>query len=262
MTLSHPDLLALDFDGVLCNGLQEYFQVAWQTYCKVWKPSDTTPPEAIAQRFGPLRAVIETGWEMPVLIHGMMQGLDDNTLFNQWATVKRELLQGCALDEVHLAEELDGDRDRWIESDLDGWLGLHTFYPGVVEQVKHWQNQELPLFIITTKEARFARLLLERVGITMPKSTIFGKGEHRPKWQTLALLGDIEDIRQVWFVEDRLLTLESVLEQPDEIGDIGLFLANWGYNRPQDHQAVIANEKIHLLGLEQFNDSFENWFSN
>ena len=27
MTISHPDLLALDFDGVLCDGLQEYFQV-------------------------------------------------------------------------------------------------------------------------------------------------------------------------------------------------------------------------------------------
>ena len=258
MTLSHPDLLALDFDGVLCDGLQEYFQVAWRTYCAVWKREDTVPPEAIAQRFGPLRAVIETGWEMPVLIHGLLQGLDDDTLFDQWTTVKRDLLKDCPLDASHLAEELDGCRDRWIESDLDSWLGLHKFYPGVVEQVKRWQRQNLPLFIITTKEARFARKLLDQVGITMPKSTIFGKGEHRPKWQTLALLSDLEDIRQVWFVEDRLLTLQSVSEQP-ELVDVGLFLAGWGYNRSSDRQAALDKDGIQLLTLDHFNQPFDRW---
>ncbi|MCY7286501.1 MAG: HAD family hydrolase, partial [Cyanobacteria bacterium CAN_BIN43] len=31
-----PTLLALDFDGVLCNGLMEYFQTAWRVYCQIW----------------------------------------------------------------------------------------------------------------------------------------------------------------------------------------------------------------------------------
>ncbi|MEM1425293.1 MAG: HAD family hydrolase [Cyanobacteria bacterium P01_H01_bin.130] len=260
MTISHPDLLALDFDGVLCDGLQEYFQVAWKTYCEVWKRDETHAPEAIAQRFGPLRALVETGWEMPILIHGMVEGISDGQFFKEWATLKHDLLKDCSLDAPHLAEALDGCRDRWIETDLDSWLGLHKFYPGVVEQLKQWQRQELPLFIITTKEARFARRLLETADITMPKSTIFGKGEHRPKWQTLALLSDLEDIRQVWFVEDRLLTLQSVSEQP-ELVDVGLFLANWGYNRPVDHQAAIAHDKIRLLDLKHFNGDFDSWLA-
>ncbi|MGD1849824.1 MAG: HAD family hydrolase [Cyanophyceae cyanobacterium] len=260
MVLSHPDLLALDFDGVICNGLQEYFQVAWTTYCTVWKREDKTPPAGISQRFGPLRAVIESGWEMPLLVYGLMKGLDDATLLGQWDTVKRELMKDCPLEAPHLAEALDRCRDRWIESDLDRWLGLHQFYPGVLAQLNRWLDQELPLFIITTKEARFARRLLEKAGVMMPKSTIFGKGEHRPKWQTLALLSDIEDVRQVWFVEDRLLTLDSVAQQP-ELKDIGLFLADWGYNRPSDRQAAKDNKNSHLINLNQFNGKFESWLA-
>ena len=33
-----PTLLALDFDGVVCDGLREYFQTAWKVYGEVFEP--------------------------------------------------------------------------------------------------------------------------------------------------------------------------------------------------------------------------------
>jgi 3-deoxy-D-manno-octulosonate 8-phosphate phosphatase KdsC-like HAD superfamily phosphatase len=30
--MSAPQTLALDFDGVLCDGLLEYFETAWRAY--------------------------------------------------------------------------------------------------------------------------------------------------------------------------------------------------------------------------------------
>ncbi|MHC5726941.1 MAG: HAD family hydrolase, partial [Nostoc sp.] len=36
MTASSPTILALDFDGVICDGLIEYFEVSWRTYCQIW----------------------------------------------------------------------------------------------------------------------------------------------------------------------------------------------------------------------------------
>ena len=44
-------LFALDFDGVLCNGLIEYFQTAWRAYCQVWSPSVITPPRGSRSQF-------------------------------------------------------------------------------------------------------------------------------------------------------------------------------------------------------------------
>ena len=69
-----PEVLALDFDGVLCDGLVEYFQTAWQTYTQVWAVDETPPPPGMAGAFYRLRPVIETGWEMPVLIRAMVEG--------------------------------------------------------------------------------------------------------------------------------------------------------------------------------------------
>ncbi|MEL6856377.1 MAG: HAD family hydrolase, partial [Cyanobacteria bacterium J06607_13] len=64
-----PELIAFDFDGVICDGLIEYFQTAWKAYCQLFHPASEQPPEGLSDRFYPLRPVIETGWEMPILIH-------------------------------------------------------------------------------------------------------------------------------------------------------------------------------------------------
>jgi len=72
----YSQILALDFDGVICDGLIEYFQTAWRTYCQIWKPSLPTPPAGAAS-FYQLRPVIETGWEMPVLIRALVLGITE-----------------------------------------------------------------------------------------------------------------------------------------------------------------------------------------
>jgi hypothetical protein len=60
-----PAVLALDFDGVVCDGRPEYFETAWQAYVTAWpRPLTSTRPGEIAERFGALRPLIESGWEM------------------------------------------------------------------------------------------------------------------------------------------------------------------------------------------------------
>ena len=66
MTNNYPTILALDFDGVICDGLIEYFQTAWRTYCQIWKPVETVPDPDLALSFYRVRPAIETGWEMPL----------------------------------------------------------------------------------------------------------------------------------------------------------------------------------------------------
>ena len=80
---SLPGSLAFDFDGILCNGLKEYFQTAWRVYCKFWTVSDTTPPEGLAERFYKLRPVVEVGWEMPVVIRAAIKGFSDDEILRE-----------------------------------------------------------------------------------------------------------------------------------------------------------------------------------
>ena len=243
-----PNTLALDFDGVLCNGLQEYFQTTWRAYRQIWTTSTATPPQDIANSFCHLRPVIETGWEMPVLLRAVVQGFPASDILEQWSTIRDRIVAQEDLNPKDLGHRIDAVRDQWINQDLASWLQLHSFYPGVIRQLKFWQQQPLALFIITTKESRFVEALLKQAGGQIPRDRIFGKDCRRPKAETLRQLKQTTPT-PIWFVEDRLATLQSIRKQSD-LDDIGLFLGDWGYNTPQDHQTATRDNGLCLLTLE------------
>lgn len=258
-----PTVLALDFDGVLCDGLLEYFQVSWRTYCQVWSPADITPPEHLAETFYQLRPVIEIGWEMPLLLRALLTGVPPTTIVAAWSTVAKELLVAEQIQPTQLGITLDRTRDAWIESDLTGWLALHQFYPGIIARLAEWQGGSTYPVIVTTKEGRFVRQLLQQQGIELAESQILGKEAQRPKSQLLRELAAVHCQpgslgTGIWFVEDRLKTLQAVQQQADLAG-VRLFLAAWGYNTPLDHQLTAQDDRLHLLSLHQFAQDFSEW---
>jgi phosphoglycolate phosphatase-like HAD superfamily hydrolase len=259
MTVANPTILALDFDGVICDGLIEYFEVAWKTYCQFWPSTSNIPPNGLAAKFYPLRPVIETGWEMPILIKALLDGFTEESILQSWITIAEEILEKDNLNSKDIGIKLDKNRDEWIENDLDGWLGLHRFYPGVVEKIKSTLNSKTELYIITTKEARFVQKLLKLAGVDMAASKIFGKDVKRPKYEILRSLKANstqlldQKIVTIWFVEDRLKTLELVRKQHD-LEDVKLFLADWGYNTQAEREDALNNPNIQLISLTQFFD--------
>ena len=263
MVANTPQIIALDFDGVICDGLIEYFAVAWRTYCQVWQPEDTTPAEGLAQQFYPLRAVIETGWEMPVLIKALVEGIPSTQIYQNWGDIVQNLVQADNLKASEIGTALDKNRDEWIATDLDGWLDLHQFYPGVVAKIQAAIANQIKVYIITTKEGRFAQKLLHKAGLDLEKEVIFGKEVKRPKYETLRELITTHAIapEALWFVEDRLKTLQIVNKQID-LQAVRLYLADWGYNTPQEREIAQNHPQIQLISLSQFTQDFSNWSIN
>jgi len=260
MTASSPKILALDFDGVICDGLIEYFEVAWRTYCQIWSPTNDTPPDDLALRFYRLRPVIETGWEMPVLIKALVDGISDEKILHEWVSIAPKLLLDDNLQPKEIGTKLDNQRDEWITTDLDGWLSLHRFYPGVIEKIKLTLDSGVKLYIVTTKEGRFVQQLLRQEGINLPPQSIFGKEVKRPKYEIIRELIQAAGNNQVslWFVEDRFKTLQLVQQQPD-LEDVKLFLADWGYNTQAERETAQNDPRIQLLSLSQFAKDFSAW---
>lgn len=263
-----PTILALDFDGVLCDGLLEYFQTAWRTYCQIWNPKSQTPPDDLAPYFYRLRPVVEVGWEMPILLRALVLGVSQEKILQDWPAVAQDIIKSENLDAVEVGKTLDAIRDEWIATDLDSWLGLHRFYPGVIERLYDILSaaQTSPLetstqvFIVTTKEGRFVKQLLQERGIELPEERIIGKESKRPKHQTLRQLIEAFPGERVklWFVEDRLKTLQSVQQQPD-LQDVELFLADWGYNTTAQQESARNDSRIHLLSISRFVQDFSVW---
>ena len=260
MTANSPTILALDFDGVVCDGLIEYFEVAWLTYCQIWSPVDDTLPDDLALRFYRLRPVIETGWEMPVLIKALIAGFSDAQILQSWTTITAEILVANNLEAKAVSTQLDNLRDEWIEKDLDGWLSLHRFYPGVIERLKITLETEVQLYIVTTKEGRFVKQLLQQEGVNLPSENIFGKEVKRPKYATLRELIKKANTQNVnlWFVEDRLKTLQLVQQQSD-LNHVKLFLADWGYNTQLERETGKNDSRIQLISLSHFTYDFTTW---
>jgi phosphoglycolate phosphatase-like HAD superfamily hydrolase len=260
MTASSPTILALDFDGVICDGLIEYFEVAWRTYCQIWSPANNTPADNLASRFYRLRPVIETGWEMPVLIKALVDGISDDKILHEWVNIAPKILLDYKLQAREIAAILDNSRDRWIANDLDDWLSLHRFYPGVIDKITATVASKVKLYIVTTKEGRFVQRLLQQAGVDLAPEAIFGKEEKRPKYEILRELIHTATHKPVslWFVEDRLKTLQLVQQQSD-LTDVKLFLGDWGYNTQADREYAQNDEGIQLISLSQFGEDFSAW---
>jgi hypothetical protein len=261
--MSIPNILALDFDGVLCDGMREYFETSRRTYRKIW-PTDPEAGEEFFPAFRGLRPVIMTGWEMPVLLRAIVQGRSEAALLGHWETVRDELvnvgpLHGSALVSA-LTHTLDEVRRAWIAADPRDWLERNVPYCSL-DELRRLVAEPERTVLVTTKEGEFAGQILDHWGVHL--ADIQGKEAGTHKCENLrALIADYAAVHgrrpRLWFVEDRLETLQHVTTHTD-LADVGLFLAAWGYNTPQTRASVHGDKRIRLLDLEQFRQGLAAW---
>ena len=176
MTFDQPTLLALDFDGVLCDGLREYFQTAWRTYCQLWSPPDAVSPEELAPIFYRTRPVIEIGWEMPILIRALVLGISEAEILENWPKIAHEIVTKEQLKAEVIGPHLDGVRDQWIETDLSGWLSLHQFYPGVIDRIQPLIDSSVAVYIIKQKRSVLCDRFWKNKGLIFRKGKFLAKG--------------------------------------------------------------------------------------
>src|SRR5712692_4783336 len=182
--MTRPAILALDFDGVVCDGRPEYFETAWQAYLAAWPPPALTAarPDAVAARFSALRPLIESGWEMPLLVHALLAGVGDDALKDRHAWLKAApgLMEAAGVSAETLGRALNKVRDDWFARDSDGWLAYHHFYPGVAGQMVSLLDGPTHVVIVTTKAERFVRSLLAAAQPRLAEMTVIGREPGKP----------------------------------------------------------------------------------
>jgi hypothetical protein len=258
-----PDILALDFDGVCCDGLREYFETSRRTCARVW-PADEPPAASAFEAFCALRPVILSGWEMPVLLRAIGRGVPRAEILGDWERVRAELVaaEATAGDVLiaRLGHALDEVRREWIAADEAGWIALHAPYGGV-DGLRRLVAEPGRSVLVTTKDGGFARRILDHWGVRL--ADVQGKETGAHKCLNLrALIAAWRAERgsrpRLSFVEDRLETLQHVTTHPD-LDDARLFLAAWGYNTEAARAVARADGRIQLLTLEQFRGGSAVW---
>jgi phosphoglycolate phosphatase-like HAD superfamily hydrolase len=261
--MTRPDILALDFDGVLCDGMREYFEASRRTYRRVW-PEEAAPGDDLFPSFRALRPVILSGWEMPVLLRAIARGIPDTAIVADWESARDRLVGsgapggGAVVD--RLKRTLDDVRREWIATDPSGWLATNVPYCPL-DELRRVVGEAGRALVVTTKEGEFARLILDHWKVAL--ADVQGKEAGVHKCDNLrALIGAHTAANgrrpTLWFVEDRLETLEHVTTHAD-LADVELFLATWGYNSPETRERARRGGRVHLLALEQFRRGLSSW---
>lgn len=243
---------ALDFDGVLCDSAAETAASAWKCAWKLWPELLKTQPIPleIIDQFLRVRPYLETGWQSVLMLCMLLEKQPMEAFQNELEQHCQRLLQASGLNAETLIRKFAGSRDCWIREDQQGWLNSHRFYPGSIPALAKAMGKH-EVRILTTKQERFAHLLLEGQGIQFPESKIWGLEAKRAKEDLLE-----EFIRdgagEILFVEDRLETLLRVAARP-QLARVRLYYALWGYGTETEQQQARQHPAITCLDLEAFN---------
>ena len=258
--MQEKPLLVLDFDGVIVDGMAEYWSSSRQAFINLLsinKEKSYFPRTEIPLGFKRLRPWVHHGWEM-VLLAAECSDRRSRLCLRGIEAFSKNYSQECTLSlkkwewtPDQLQEALNQARRNAISTNPKKWFHAHKPFSRVVQSLLLLDGEKIEFAVLTTKSLEFTKKLLNSFNLK-PKF-IFGH-ESGSKLDVLNQLLKQQIIKG--FIEDRRTTLEKVLEDP-KLHSIPCYLANWGYLKPQDLKDLPS--RIKLLDLKTLNTPFEKW---
>jgi hypothetical protein len=260
-------VLALDFDGVVCASSPESAyssliaaRLHWEGNCDVL----TTEEEPIRETVMKLRPIVETGYENMLLVRLAMEELrekgsvDSTAMLERWTTtsLKEDALMSFGDSSDDLIKVFGECRDRLMREDLQKWVSLNEIFPWVKTAL---QSLVVPdnMYIITTKQGRFVRAIMKAGGLPPPARLFDLDNPYGPKSEVLkAILREAKEngsIPEIHFVEDRVETLLSVVDEPS-LNGVQLYLVDWGYSTEEQRQVGQDHPRIQVIDRDQFQE--------
>ena len=263
--MSNLPLLVFDFDGVLVDGMAEYWWSARRAALLLHAEAapDATPfhlPEDAPPAFSQLRPLIHKGWEMVLMAAELgREQVDGGAMARAYPQALASAQARWGQSPEALQALLEGVRRAALASDRQGWLARHRFYPGIQERLHQLEREGAIWAVLTTKGEAFTAELLE-AGELRP-AALFGH-EAGSKPEVLGRLlreqpGSGAELRPLWFVEDRRPTLELV-RQTHSLAPVDCLLASWGYLAPGDEEGL-SELGISWLTPEIFQGPLAEW---
>ena len=250
--MQNQKLILLDFDGVIIDGINEYWYsslLACKSYLKSTEiPKNLNIDKEISEIFIELRPYVKYGWEMVLLTHEIIKKQDPlcnrnkNIFIDNYKNTCTQILKKNNWSSALLQESLDKSRKKQISTDLNKWIKRHKPFNEVLEFMNKAKVLGFKNGIVSTKAKEFTTMILEHNNIT--PDMIFG-------YQSGKKIDIIKNLSSEFnitcFIEDRKKTLNTIL-QDKQTRNIPCYLAEWGYLK--SHDKINLPNKINLLKLK------------
>tara|TARA_A100000164_G_C21651871_1_gene650668 strand:- start:15 stop:791 length:777 start_codon:yes stop_codon:yes gene_type:complete len=236
--VSSQKLFLFDFDGVIVDGMNEYWHSSLLTFEKFLNcPNiliDQDLYKKVSNTFIEIRPWVKYGWEMLIIVHQIIKRKDPLNNQNKINFLNKynQNCQKVLLENYWVADDLqkslDNARKYQIDNNFDNWIKLHKPFYEVIDFIEKIKKKNIQTGIITTKGKIFAGKFLERLNI-FPE-LIFGY-ESGTKVEITSKLSREYEI--LGFIEDRRNTLIDI-KQNSVTNNIPCYLADWGYLKSID----------------------------
>ena len=249
-------LFLFDFDGVIVDGMNEYWNSALLACEKYLNSTDIFIDhnlyKQVSNTFIEMRPWVKYGWEMLIIVHEITKrenSLNNKNIINfqnRYHQNCEEILLKNSWAPEYLQKCLDKSRKNQIDQDFDSWVNLHKPFYEVIDFIERIKKNKIKSGIITTKGKVFAEKILEKLNI-FPE-LVFGY-ESGTKVEIASKLSNEYEI--MGFIEDRKKTLVDI-KQNNYTKHIPCYLADWGYLKKTDRNNLPYEIKLlKLKDLEQ-----------
>jgi len=256
----HQKLILFDFDGVIVNGMEEYWfssRVACEKYLlNNSKNLNTDKYIDVPKIFIEIRPWVKYGWEMVLITHEIfkkckpLNKLTKNSFLENYEENCSKLLLEYSWNSIELQRCLDEARVFQIKNDFKKWISLHRPFNEVVSFIKYAKDKGYKIGVISTKGKTFTSKILSNLDIFPELTFGYESGSKVDIISNLSLNYDIKG-----FVEDRRKTLSDILKN-DQTKFINCYLAEWGYLKSTDK--IDLPQGIKLLKIKNLEDIVAN----
>ena len=220
---SSANLIFFDFDGVLCDSMDECFLSSWMAYHRFGRQQEpATVSLAARQQFAQLRPFIRDGQDY-LLIHDLVeQGIQISTQveFDQQLQLAGKTRMQQFRDWFYRA------RNYLIDTDFAYWCQINKLFPGVTELL-HQYAKHPGLYILSTKRPQYIREILKFARIPFSEEHVLYNGASSKMVIIQQVLADYPGTT-AHFVDDQI----SHFLQNDDTRIIP-YIPAWGYIKPQ-----------------------------
>ena len=258
--MQHQKLILFDFDGVIVNGINEYW-LSSKLACEKFllpnsKNHNLNESIEVPKIFVEIRPWVKYGWEMVLITHEILKknkplnNLTKKSFLENYEENCSKLLLKYSWESIKLQQCLDEARKFQIKNDFKKWISLHQPFNEVIDFIKYTKDKGYKTGVISTKGKIFTSKILSNLNI-FPE-LIFGY-ESGSKVDIISNLTLSYDI--IAFIEDRRKTLSNILKNK-QTKLINCYLAEWGYLKSTDK--IDLPKGIKLLKIKNLEDIVAN----
>ena len=241
-------LLALDFDGVLCDSAKECLINSYNSY-NIAEQKNTEKSYSMEMidsrevelflKFRPLVRIAREYYPLWYLI-SKNQPIDPSMNIQEQIRIPEKKLD--AFNTIFFQQ-----RREWMKKDEFSWLYFNPLYPGIkkvlLELIKYENT-----YIVSSKNAPAINSILKHNQIDFPTDNIWGSDSDLDKPDIFRKLKEKNAISysDIIFLDDNIENLMKA----KELG-ISVFWASWGYSMVNEKKKVSEN-RINFVRPEEF----------